>query len=108
MYPDSPARHIAKRRAKGEFFGSDGLELETDGVAMSLRSHLRRFTRVELESDHRVVAFRYFDPAILREFLLNCDNDEFDKGADIDSEKRLFLSDGYGTSAQSVARKYTN
>jgi hypothetical protein len=29
-------------------------------------------------------------------------------GADIDSEKRLFLSDGYGTSAQSVARKYTN
>jgi type VI secretion system secreted protein VgrG len=30
------------------------------------------------------------------------------EGADIDSEKRLFLSDGYGTSAQSVARKYTN
>jgi fatty acid desaturase len=29
-------------------------------------------------------------------------------GADIDSDKRLFLSDGYGTSAQSVARKYTN
>jgi hypothetical protein len=92
MYPDSPARHIAKRRAKGEFFGSDGLELETDGVAMSLRSRLRRFTRVELESDHRVVAFRYFDPAILREFLLNCDNDEFDKFL---GPVRFFLAEDY-------------
>jgi hypothetical protein len=29
-------------------------------------------------------------------------------GADIDSEERLFLSDGYDTSAQQAARKYSN
>jgi uncharacterized protein len=36
------------------------------------------------------------------------DDDIKNLGADIDSQERLFLSDGYGTSAQQAARKYTN
>ena len=43
-----------------------------------LKRHLRRFTEVEFEEDGRLVDFRFYDPAVLRTYLLSCNSDELD------------------------------
>ncbi|MBA8878274.1 DUF4123 domain-containing protein [Phyllobacterium myrsinacearum] len=78
LYPDTPSPHIAKRRIKGEFFGSEGLEDDEETIALLLRKHFRRFTRIEFEDDGRIVAFRFFDPAVLRIYLTHCTPEELD------------------------------
>ena len=48
-----------------------GVFLSTDAPSRELRRHLRRFLRVRSE-DGRILAFRYYDPRVLRAYLPTC------------------------------------
>lgn len=78
LYPHAPSPHVARRRTKGEFFGSEGLEDDNETIALLLRKHFRRFTRIEFENDGRIVSFRFYDPAVLRIYLTHCTPEELD------------------------------
>lgn len=48
-----------------------GVLLACDGSAKALRRHLRTFLRVRTE-DGRFMAFRWYDPRVLRDYLPTC------------------------------------
>ncbi len=52
-----------------------GIFLSSDAPSRELRRHLRRFLRVRTE-DGRILAFRYYDPRVLRVYLPTCTPDE--------------------------------
>ena len=70
-YPAFDAQHISRRRHLGEFFGSTSIEDEPHLTTLRLRRHFRRFSRVHLYPNNKLVAFRFFDPATLRIYLDN-------------------------------------
>lgn len=70
-YPAFDAKHVLRRRNVGEFFGSRSVEEEPHLTTLRLRRHFRKFSRVHLYPDNKLVAFRFFDPATLRIYLDN-------------------------------------
>lgn len=52
-----------------------GIMLETEWPFEELKTHLRRFLRVKMESGETMY-FRFYDPRVLRIFLPTCDQDQ--------------------------------
>ncbi|MGV1950975.1 DUF4123 domain-containing protein [Agrobacterium vitis] len=93
LYPNATTSHIALKRAKGEFFGSEGLESQEERLAtLLLRKHFRKYSRVSIEGEGRVVAFRFFDPGVLQTWLRSANNAEL---ASFMQPIRSFLIEDY-------------
>jgi hypothetical protein len=72
--PDSAALNILVERGWGR---SWGVYLKCDLALKELRGHLRRLLMARLH-DGRTVAFRYYDPRVLRVYLPTCLPEEVD------------------------------
>ena len=56
-----------------------GIYLLTTVDRATLRRHLRKFIKVELEGFAKAVFFRYYDPRVLREFLPTCPEEQLER-----------------------------
>ena len=72
LYRTPPAESLKNQLERGAFVGSPDISEDDATDVVLLRRHFRRYLRVEFESDGRLVRFRFFDPAVLRVWLLSC------------------------------------
>ena len=76
LYRAPPAESLKQQLERGAFVGSPAITADEATDVVLLRRHFRRYMRVEFESDGRLVRFRFFDPAVLRVWLLSCNPSE--------------------------------
>lgn len=72
LYKTPPPESMEQQIARGAFVASPDISEDDATDVVLLRRHFRRYLRVEFESDGRLVRFRFFDPAVLRVWLLSC------------------------------------
>lgn len=71
LYKTPPPESLKQQLARGAFVASPDITEDDANDVVLLRRHFRRYLRVEFESDGRLVRFRFFDPAVLRVWLLS-------------------------------------
>ncbi len=76
LYRTPPPESLEQQLARGAFVASPDISADDATDVILLRRHFRRYLRVEFESDGRLVRFRFFDPAVLRVWLLSCNPSE--------------------------------
>ncbi len=72
LYRTPPPESLKQQVERGAFVASPDISEDDATDVVLLRRHFRRYLRVEFESDGRLVRFRFFDPAVLRVWLLSC------------------------------------
>ncbi|KZL18412.1 hypothetical protein PsAD2_02596 [Pseudovibrio axinellae] len=71
LYKTPPPESLKQQVERGAFVASPDISEDEATDVVLLRRHFRRYLRVEFESDGRLVRFRFFDPAVLRVWLLS-------------------------------------
>ncbi|KZL15277.1 DUF4123 domain-containing protein [Pseudovibrio sp. Ad26] len=71
LYRTPPPESLKQQVERGAFVASPDISEDEATDVVLLRRHFRRYLRVEFESDGRLVRFRFFDPAVLRVWLLS-------------------------------------
>ncbi|WP_057460778.1 DUF4123 domain-containing protein [Pseudovibrio sp. POLY-S9] len=71
LYRTPPQESLKQQVERGAFVASPDISEDEATDVVLLRRHFRRYLRVEFESDGRLVRFRFFDPAVLRVWLLS-------------------------------------